>query len=209
MAEEGATFYYSSKQHFNFDQSYDNLRKSGWFLRLSDTNLITFSGSDGECTDEEIKNIKDIIYKDKYSGVNLFYLDSGYRTYWSFSSENDYFSENLTFNYIGCLQIEEKWCEIFTNHAIEIISEIGSQFLGFTLDMYGETETYEFEKIFDDTDTDTFNSSYISDLTFLPKEKMSQFVLEKTTEVIEVNRNFICIAKNKKLAKYLKGLLPI
>ena len=100
-------------------------------------------------------------------------------------------------------------CEIFTSLAIKQIAEIGTRFLGFTLDMYGETETYDFENIFDNANIYTLNQSCISDLTFIHKEKMSQFDLDEKVEIITLNHNFLCIAKNEDLAKYLKGLLPI
>ena len=208
MAEEGATFYYSSKQDFDFDKSYDYLRNSGLTLKHTDANFIILPGANSEYTEKEIKNIKDIIYKDKNSGMYLF-LDSGIHTFWSFVEGNNYFFEHFTFNYIGCLEVEERLCEIFTSFAIERIAEIGTQFLGFTLDMYGETEAYDFEEIFDNTNKNTLNQSYISDLTFIHQEKMSQFDLDEKVEIITLNHDFICIAKNKALAKYLKGLLPI
>lgn len=96
---------------------------------------------------------------------------------------------------------------MFTNLAIKKITELGTQFLGFTLDMYGETEDYDFEKVFSNANTDILNDSYISDLTILSKDKMNQFILGEKIKVIEVNRDFNCTAKKEKFANYLESLL--
>ena len=206
MADEGATFYYVSKQNFNFDKSYNHLKKIGFFLKDPNTHLITVQRCHGEYIGKEFEHVQNIIYKDKSSGVNL-YLDSGERTFWSFYETSSYFAENFIFNYIGDLEIEEKSCEMFTNLAIKKITELGTQFLGFTLDMYGETEDYDFEKVFSNANTDILNDSYISDLTILSKDKMNQFILGEKIKVIEVNRDFNCTAKKEKFANYLESLL--
>ena len=208
MAEEGATFYYGSKQNLNFEDNCNFLEKAGLHLRHPETQLIYGLGTNGEFTEQEFKKVQTIIYRDKDSGVFL-HLDSGHRILWSFFEYDNIVHENFTFKYLECFQIDEMMSKTFTDLVIKKVIKTDTQFLGFTLDLYGETEAYDFWEFFDDTNKDTLNSRYISDLTFLPKEKINRFHLDEKVEIITVNQNFICIAKNKDLANYLKSLLPI
>lgn len=87
------------------------------------------------------------------------------------------------------------------------MTENAQGFLGFTLDQDGATDAYDFGEIFEPGNKETLSSFYISDITFLPKEKTNRIALDDESKIIHLNQNFDCIAKNEDLANYVTTLL--
>jgi hypothetical protein len=206
MADEGATFYYVSKHFFDFQKTCNFLEKVGLHIKHPETQLITGINKNGEFVETKAENIQEMIYNSKNLGVNL-YLESGYRSFWSFIELNDYFCQHFSFNFFDYYYIEEKVAEIFIEFAVQELTEINQGFLGFTLDQDGATDAYDFGEIFERGNQETLSSFYISDITFLPKDKTNRITLDNESKIIQLNQNFNCIAKNKDLADYLKTLL--
>lgn len=205
MADEGATFYYVSKQFFNFKKTCDFLEKAGLHIRHPDTQLITGINRNGDFVETKQENIQKMIYDDKNSGVYL-HLDSGHRIFWSFVETNNYFVINFTFNYLEYIQIEKEISNIFIRLSLKEISE-NNNFLYFTLDQFGQTDYCNFDNIFDLKNDEKLNKECISDITFLPEDKISKIALDHDSEIIHLNQSFDCIAKNSDLADYVKSLL--
>ncbi|BAZ45675.1 hypothetical protein NIES4102_27010 [Chondrocystis sp. NIES-4102] len=206
MANEGATFYYSSKQLFDFQQACLFLENHHLSIRSPDTQLISCINGSSEFIETNQENIQEIIYNSQNAGVYL-YLESGHRLFWSFVAQSNYFYQSFGFNYLDYLQIEEMVSKIFTKFALEELIKIDEGFLGFTLDQFGTTDAYDFGEIFDQGNREILSSFYISDITFLPKDKINRITLDDESKIIQLNENFDCIAKNKDLADYLKSLL--
>jgi hypothetical protein len=206
MAEEGATLYYVSKQYFDFQKAYNYLEKVGLHIRHLNTKLITGINKDGEFVETKQKNIQEMIYGDKNSGIYL-YLESGHRILWSFVEQKDYFFQNFSFNYLNYSQTEEIVSKVFVRFAVEELAEVDKEFLGFTLDRYGLTEDYNFGEIFEYGSKEMLSSFYISDMTFLPTNKINRIAMDNECKIIQLNQNFNCISKNEDLADYLKTFI--
>jgi len=206
MAEEGVTLYYVSKQLFNFQKTCDFLANAGLHIRHPNTQLISVRNEKGdESAETKQEKVQEIIHNDKYLGITL-WLDSGYRVNWSFSQQDDFFFENFGIAHLEDIEIEEI-SKFFIKFALQELAEVERGFLGFTLDQYGQTDHYDFREIFEKGNQETLSPFYISDITFLPREKMNRVTLDNESEIIRLNQSFDCIAKNQDLSNYLKTLL--
>lgn len=206
MTQEGATIYYSSTQSFNFKKAYSSLDELGLSLRNPETLLITGIGTKGD--NFEASNIEKAqnLFQFRNFGFDI-WLENGHKTFWSFVEQDNYFSQNLAFNYLDCNDIEQKASQIFIKFALQELEDVSENFLGFTLDQFGHNEDYDFNRILQHNNNDILNHDYISDIVFLPRDKIKKIALGNESQIIRINQKFDCIAKNQELASYLKSLL--
>ena len=206
MAREGAIFYYTSKQALDFKKAYTFLAESGLYIKHPDIQLISGIYIKDEFEESDVEKIQKIFNTEKHInnlGIHL-RLENKDRIFWSFVELNNVFSHN-----IGCW-FDEYHEKVVSEASIRFaLSEINTneEFLGFTIDIFGETEEYRFEKIFEPDNSEIFTYRYFPDITFLPKEKFTRVSLNDECEIIQLNQKFDCIAKNKELSNYLKSLL--
>ena len=201
MAEEGATFYYTSKQALNFQKTYSYLAELGLYIKHPDIQLISgiYNGDDFE--ESDVEKIEDM-FNTNNMGIHL-RLENKDRIFWSFVERN------VFYHYIGCW-FDEYHEKVVSEASIQFaLSEINTnqKFLGFTLDIFGATEEYNLETIFEPDNSEIFTYRYFADLTFLPKDKLTRVSLNDEYEIIQLNQKFDCIAKNKNLSAFLKSLL--
>ena len=202
MAEEGATFYYISKQAFDFKKAYTYLAQSGLYIKHPDIQLISGINDSDEFEESDVEKIEEM-FNTNSMGIHL-RLKNKDRIFWSFVELNNVFSHN-----IGCW-FDEYHEQVVSEASIRFaLFEINTneEFLGFTIDIFGETEEYRFETIFEPDNSEIFTDRYFPDITFLPKEKFTRVSLNDECEIIQLNQKFDCIAKNKELSNYLKSLL--
>ena len=201
MAEEGATFYYTSKQALNFQKTYSYLAQSGLYIKHPDIQLISGIYNGDHFEESDVEKIEEM-FNTNNIGIHL-RLKNKDRIFWSFV-ERYVFSHN-----IGCY-FDEYHEQVVSEASIQFaLSEINNneEFLGFTLDLFGETEDYGFEMFFEPDKNEILTTPYFSDITFLPRERFSKVYLNDECEIIQLNQKFDCIAKNKNLSAFLKSLL--
>ena len=202
MAEEGATFYYRSKQALDFKKAYTFLAKSGLYIKHPDIQIVSGIHNGDDFEESDVEKIEEM-FNTNSMGIHL-RLENKDRIFWSFVELNNVFSHN-----IGCW-FDEYHEKVVSEASIQLaLSEINTneEFLGFTVDIFGATEEYRFETIFEPDNSEIFTDRYFPDLTFLPKDKFSKISLNDECEIIQLNQKFDCIAKNKELSNYLKSLL--
>lgn len=207
MTQQGATLYYISKHVFNFDRIYGYLKESGFLIKHPDTQLITGLAEEGDLNETSLEKVKELILNQDDIGIHL-WLENGQKMFWSFSTYGNYFSYN--FDFISLLdsdQIEEEISPFFIKLALSELYIEENNFLGFTLDQYGNSEWNDFGEIFDRENKNILNHSYISEITFLPKNMISKITLDNKSRIININKNFDCIARDEKLAASLEGKL--
>ena len=205
MADEGATIYYTSKQKDSFGRACNYFNKSGLFIQNPDTKLIT--GIDkGDFSETSKEKVQELIYQSKEVGLEL-WLETNERIFWSFIERNNFLLQNFTFNYLNYDDIEQKISKIFVKFALQELKEANKYFLSFTLDQFGHYEDYDFSKIFEPENNEILSHHYISDITFLPRDKIKRISLNDECQIISINQQFDCIAKNQELADYVRSLL--
>lgn len=97
--------------------------------------------------------------------------------------------------------------QTFIKLALQEVKNNNDNFLGFTLDQFGHHEDYDFSKIYQPKNNQALSHHYISDIIFLPRNKLKRFDLGNESEVIKINHKFDGIAKNRELGDFLKNLL--
>ena len=200
MAAEGATFYYTSKQAFDFKRAYTFLAESGLYIKHPDIQMISGIYID-EFEELDVEKIEEMFNTNRM-GIHL-RLENKDRIFWSFG-EDKVFAHN-----IGNL-FDEYHEKVVSEASIQFaLSEINTneEFLGFTLNILGVYEEYDFETIFDPDNSEILTHRYFADITFLPKEKFNKVSLNDECKIIQLNQRFDCIAKNEELSNYLKSLL--
>lgn len=202
MTREGAIFYYTSKQALDFKKAYTFLAESGLYIKHPDIQIISgiYNGDDFE--ESDVEKIEQM-FNTNSMGIHL-RLENKDRIFWSFVELNNVFSHN-----IGCW-FDEYHEKVVSEASIRLaLSEIDAneEFLGFTIDIFGATEEYRFETIFEPDNSEFFTYHYFPDITFLPKDKLTRVSLNDEYEIIQLNQKFDCIAKDKELSNYLKSLL--
>jgi hypothetical protein len=198
MADEGITIYYCFNEFFNFQKTCNYLERMGLHNRHPQTQLIMGSSAKeykleynfNDFAETNQEKVQEIIYSAKYSGISL-WLDSGHRVRWSFSQQDNYFLENFGISHLEDTEIE-KISKFFIKFALQELTEVEQGFLGFTLDQFGSTDAYDFGEIFENGNKETLSPFYISDITFLPKDKMNRVALDNESEVIRLNQSFDC-----------------
>ena len=198
---EGATFYYTSKQAFNFQETYNYLARAGLYIKHPDIQIISGMYNSDEFEESDVEKIEEM-FNTNSMAIHL-RLENKDIICWSFG-EDKVFVHN-----IGCL-FDEYHEQVVSEASIQLaLSEINTneEFLGFTLSLFGEYEEYSFETIFDPDNSEILTDRYFSDITFLPKEKFTRVSLNDECEIIQLNQKFDCIAKNNELSNYLKSLL--
>ena len=206
MTQEGATIYYSSKQFFNFKKACSSLNELGLSIKNPETLLITGVGINGDDFEESSLNKAKALFKFSNFGFDI-WLENAHKTFWSFVEKDNYFFHNLAFNYLDCDDIEKRVSQIFIKFAFQESEDICENFLGFTLDQFGHHEDYDFSKIFEPDNNEILSHRYISDITFLPTDKIKRISLNDECQIISINQRFDCIAKNQELADYVRSLL--
>ncbi len=206
MTEEGASLYYLSKQSFNFKKACSSLNELGLSVKNSETLLITGIGTKGDNFEESSIKKAQNLFQFKNFGFDI-WLENGHKTFWSFVEQDNYFFHNLAFNYLDCNDIEQRASRIFIKFALQELEDVSENFLGFTLDQFGHNENYDFSKILQPNNNDILSHHYISDIVFLSKEKIKRIYLNEECQIISINQQFDCIAKNQELADYVKSLL--
>ena len=126
--------------------------------------------------------------------------------FWSSVKKENYFFHNFAFNFLDGDEIEQTVSQSFIKFALKDLNN-NDNFLGFTLDQFGHHEDYDFSKIYQPENKDILSHNYISDITFLPRNKIKRLALGSESEIIKVNDRFDCISKNQELGNYLKSLL--
>lgn len=206
MTQEGATIYYSLKQVLNFEKVCSYLQELGLSIRNPDTQLITgILANGGDFEDTSLKKAQ-ALFELKNFGFYL-WLENGHIIFWSSVQQNNYYFHNFAFNSLDGDEIEQKASNIFIKFALQQLKADNRNFLGFTLDQFGNTEEYNFSEIFDSGNQEILSSDCIPELLFLPREKIQRITVDSKSQMIKINQNFDCIAKNQKLADYLKSLL--
>ena len=206
MTQEGATIYYSLKKSFDFKKSCSSLNKLGLFVRNPETHLITGIGTKGNDFEESSIEKAQDLFQFRDLGFDI-WLENDHKTFWSFVEQDNYFFQNLAFNYLDYNDIEQRVSQIFIKFALQELEDVSENFLGFTLDQFGHNEDYDFSRILQQNDNDILNHHYISDIVFLPRDKIKKIALGNESQIIRINQKFDCIAKNQELADYLKSLL--
>ena len=198
---EGATFYYTSKQAFNFQETYNYLAQSGLYIKHPDIQIISGMYNSDEFEESDVEKIEEM-FNTNSMGIHL-RLENKDRIFWSFG-EDKVFVHN-----IGCL-FDEYHEQVVSEASIQLaLSEINTneEFLGFMLDIYGVTEAYNFKTIFEPDNSEVLTYPYFPDLIFISKDKFSKISLNDDCEIIQLNQKFNCIARSQELSNYLKRLL--
>lgn len=206
MTQEGATIYYSSNKYFNFKKACSSLSELGLSILDPETLLVTGIGTKGNNFEaSSIEKAQDL-FKFRNFGFNI-WLENGHQTFWSFVEQDNYFHHNLAFNYLDCNDIEQIVSQVFIKFALQELEDICEDFFGFTLDQFGHNEDYDFSKILQPNNNELLSHHYVSDIVFLPRNKIKLIALTNKYQIIRINQKFDCIAKNKELVNYLKSLL--
>ncbi len=92
-------------------------------------------------------------------------------------------------------------------YALQELLEIGKNFLGFSIDQYGQTDSDDNFDSFITKQKETLKYHDPPDLLFLPKDKLSQIILDDNFIIVQLNQNFTCVAKNSDLLNFTKSLL--
>lgn len=214
MANEGATFYYFSNKELNYEEIIINLEKFDLLVRNPDTQLISGTIEGNEFEETEEKNFHQFYHNKnhrKQLGINLWVKNNELslydRVFWTNVTKNNFCYHNFTFCFLDYIQIEEIVSQSFIKLALIESARSNKEFMGFTLDQFGHQEDYNFAKLFHPNNNEILTHHYISDITFLPRNKIKRLTLGSESEVIRINQKFDCIAKNPELADYLKSLL--
>ena len=204
MAQEGTTFYYTSKQALNFEKTYSHLTELGLSIKHPDTQIVSGIYIQDEFAELDVKKIQEMFDIKNHINIGIhLWLKNKDRIFWSLG-ENNVFYHN-----IGCC-FDEYHEQIVSEASIQLaLSEINKneRFLRFTLDLFGDTEDYGFEIIFEPDNNEVLTTRYFPDITFLPRERFSRVSLNDECEIIQLNQKFDCIAKDKNLSAFLKSLL--
>ncbi len=205
MADDGVTLYYRSRCSFDLEKACNYLAKSGFFIKQPGTQLITGIGLEDDITETKQKKIKELIHNNNNLGINL-WLEPEHCIFWSFSQIDNYFFQNFSFSSLLDLYLE-KLSKVLIEYALQELREIGENFLGFSIDQYGQTDYDDNFDSFITKQKETLKYHDSPDLLFLPKDKLSQIILDDRFEIVQLNQNFTCVAKNPELLNFTKSLL--
>ena len=205
MADEGASFYYVSKQDFDFWQVYNYLENLGLSMKNPNTQKIIGIESGNEMEEEDPENIKKMIDDGISFGINL-WSDCGSASFWTIGEIEDCFCQNFGFSSFRDPTVE-KVSKILIKYAVQELNTLDKKFLGFSLDRYGRTEHHEYFEEFITKNQEKINSRNVPDLLFFPKHKMNQIIWDDELKQIEINQNFNCIEHDSDLYDFTKDLL--
>ncbi len=204
MADQEATLYYVSKQVFNFKKIYEYFIKSNLFIKNPETQLITYTNGVNYFTEANQEKLKDLILGKTELGVKL-WLNNEVYVFWSFVQKDNYFLQNFGLYYLDDLSME-KVSRILIGYALNELAEINRGIIGFIIDQYGQTSDYDFAPfLVGRKETLKYHDS--PDVLFLPKDKLSQIILDDRFEIVPLNQKFTCVAKNLDLLNFTKSLL--
>lgn len=203
MNYEQIFIYYLDKENFNFEETLIFFESMGYYLKNPQTKSITILQKHGS-SEVDYENVKELFANDVFFSIRL-WLDPINCINWSFNYENSCYYQIFTLLYLDDWQIEQV-AKISLLYILSELKRVKGKILGFGIDMDGSTYDYDFDSFFCKQNK-TLDSYYLPDLIFVPKEKINCVSLDNKQQIINVDKNLTCIAKNVILLDYLKTLL--